>query len=313
MIKLLKNEFFIYCKDSRIEHNRAFYGSFILGPFEPEQSITLANALRRTLLSEIKGLAITSVEIEGVFHEYSTLPGVRDSILDILLNLKDIVLKLSNYGNQKICGGGITATFKNQQIGYLKSKGPGIIKAFDLKLPPGIQCVDPEQYIATLSEEGILNMKFLINSAESQSPGTKLDYNNDFLFSVTNGSPPPRSLDWSNFSLIGALDSQNQQGNSSLFKFSKKKQSSLVMNLSDFLIWRNHNSFFLNTNIQRFWFKKIQKIQAKLMDHALAVNFFYCNPRTAPLKHEVGLNNFAKKNSISPPRMTPKKIQNNIK
>ena len=101
MIKLVKNEFFIYCKESRIENNRSFYGSFSLGPFDAGQSITIANALRRTLLSELKGLAITSAEIEGAFHEYSTLPGVRDSILDILLNLKDIVLKSINYGNKK--------------------------------------------------------------------------------------------------------------------------------------------------------------------------------------------------------------------
>ena len=169
MIKLVKNECFIYCKDTRIESNRSFYGSFILGPFEPDQSITVANALRRTLLAEIKSLAITSVEIEGVFHEYSTLPGVRDSILDILLNLKDIVLKSSNYINQKTCGGEKKSVFKNLQVGYLKMKGPGIITSTHLKLPPGIQCVDQDQYIATLSEEGSINMKFYISYGSSQN------------------------------------------------------------------------------------------------------------------------------------------------
>lgn len=166
MIKLVKNEFFIYCKETRIESNRSFYGSFSLGPFDAGQSITIANALRRTLLSELKGLAITSAEIEGAFHEYSTLPGVRDSILDILLNLKDIVLKSVNYGNKKK-GTSSAATFKNKQIGYLKTRGPGIVTASELKLPPGIQCVDPDQYIATLSEEGILNMKIHINEGKN--------------------------------------------------------------------------------------------------------------------------------------------------
>nr|ALO20846.1 alpha subunit of RNA polymerase [Chlamydomonas nivalis] len=166
MIKFVKNDFFIYCKEARIESHRSFYGSFSLGPFEAGQSITIANALRRTLLSELKGLAITSAEIEGAFHEYATLPGVRDSILDILLNLKDIVLKSINYGNKKK-GTSYTATFKNEQRGYLKSRGPGIVTASDLKLPPGIQCVDPDQYIATLSEEGILNIKFNINEGAS--------------------------------------------------------------------------------------------------------------------------------------------------
>ena len=167
MIKFVKNDFFIYCKESRIENHRSFYGSFCIGPFEAGQSITIANALRRTLLSELKGLAITSAEIEGAFHEYATLPGVRDSVLDILLNLKDIVLKSKNYGNKKK-GTSYTATFKNLgQLGYLKTRGPGIVTASDLKLPPGMQCVDPDQYIATLSEEGILNLKIKINEGKN--------------------------------------------------------------------------------------------------------------------------------------------------
>nr|AYQ94394.1 RNA polymerase alpha subunit [Chloromonas rosae] len=176
MIKFVKNDFFIYCKEARIESHRSFYGSFSLGPFEAGQSITIANALRRTLLSELKGLAITSAEIEGAFHEYATLPGVRDSILDILLNLKDIVLKSINYGNKKR-GTSYTATFKNEQLGYLKSKGPGIVTASDLKLPPGIQCVDPDQYIATLSEEGILNIKFHINEGANANTDQSLSHN----------------------------------------------------------------------------------------------------------------------------------------
>jgi DNA-directed RNA polymerase subunit alpha len=137
------------CIESRVENNRSFYGRFQLGPFNVGQALTVANALRRTLLSELSGLAIVAVEIEGAHHEYSTLPGVRDSILDILLNLKQIVL---------------TSNFKIEepQFGYLQIQGPGIIKAGDLQLPPSIQCVDPEQYIAELSYDGFLNVKFFI-------------------------------------------------------------------------------------------------------------------------------------------------------
>ena len=143
------SQFFISCKQSRIENNRSFYGCFYLGPFEPSQSLTIANALRRTLLSELYGLGIVSVEIEGASHEYSSLPGVRDSVLDILLNLKEIVLK---------------KTIKNlkPQIGYLRARGPGVVRASHLRLPPFIQCVDPDQYIATLADNGFLNMKFII-------------------------------------------------------------------------------------------------------------------------------------------------------
>ena len=84
---------FISCKESRIVNNRSFYGCFYLGPFDAGQSLTIGNALRRTLLSECTGIGIVSVIIENVHHEYTTLPNVRDSILDILLNLKEIVLK----------------------------------------------------------------------------------------------------------------------------------------------------------------------------------------------------------------------------
>lgn len=145
------SQFFISCKESKIENNRSFYGCFNIGPFEPSQSITIANALRRTLLSELYGLSIVSVEMEGVTHEYSNLTGVKDSILDILLNLKDIVLKKT-----------INTIGIKPQIGYLKIRGPGVVRAAHLKLPPFIQSVDPDQYIATLTHDGFLNMKFII-------------------------------------------------------------------------------------------------------------------------------------------------------
>ena len=148
------NSLFVSCRESRIENARSLYGSFYLGPFSAEQSLTVANAIRRTLLSELKGLAITSVEIEGATHEYSTLFGIKDSVLDILLNLKELVLK-SQF------------TFKKPQFAYLKVIGPGVVRAKDLKLPAFIQSVDPNQYIATLSDNGILNMKIKIEEGKN--------------------------------------------------------------------------------------------------------------------------------------------------
>jgi DNA-directed RNA polymerase alpha subunit len=159
----------ISCKESRIENNRSFYGCFYLGPFEAGQSLTIANALRRTLLSEGVGLGITSVMIENVHHEYSTLPNVRDSVLDILLNLKEIVLKKVSNPWQIYEKTGLNSVYDEvgssyfkPVVGYLKVKGQGVIRAKDLRLPPFIQCVDPNQYIATLTDDGLLNMKFII-------------------------------------------------------------------------------------------------------------------------------------------------------
>jgi DNA-directed RNA polymerase alpha subunit len=204
------------CIESRIENNRSFYGRFQLGPFDLGQGLTVATALRRTLLSELTGIAITAVTIQGASHEYSTLHGVRESVLDILLNLKQIVfsrtefplslLRKSKEGENLIC----TPTFKKKikhlektytfyekkslpslpgrlennfvfdfsthqenlmepQIGFLKVCGPGIVKARDIKLPNTIQCVDPEQYIATLSYNGTLEIKFIISEGKNYS------------------------------------------------------------------------------------------------------------------------------------------------
>ena len=156
----MKN-FSISCQESKIENNKSFYGSFCLGTFDQSLSLTIANSLRRVLLSEINGLGIVSVQIQGVTHEYSNLEGVHEPVLDILLNLKELVLK-KNLKNFK------------PQIAYLNVQGPGIVRASDIVLPFSIQCVDPDQYIATLSENGILNMKIYIN------------YGNKWLMSSNN-------------------------------------------------------------------------------------------------------------------------------
>jgi DNA-directed RNA polymerase subunit alpha len=146
----MKN-FFLTCKECILENPRKFYGAFYLGPFNNSQSLTIANGLRRTLLSEIAGLGIEMVEIEGVEHEFCTYPGLRESILDFLLNFKEIVL-VSNLQNKtklrekKQFKKLNLKNFKNSSknfnqkplYGYLQAKGPGIIRASDLKLPASI-------------------------------------------------------------------------------------------------------------------------------------------------------------------------------
>jgi DNA-directed RNA polymerase alpha subunit len=137
------------CVDSRVENATKFYGRFEIGPFAPGQGLTVANALRRSLLSQVSGTSITLLKIEGASHEYEMLSGIRESILDIILNLKEVVL---------------TSDFEifSPQIGFLNVKGPGKVCARDLKLPSFVHSVDPNQYIATLTADGCLNMKFLI-------------------------------------------------------------------------------------------------------------------------------------------------------
>ena len=141
------------CIDSKIINSTKFYGRFELGTWSPGQAITIANTLRRGLLSELPGTSITFVKIIGTSHEYDTLPGIQECILDILLNLKKIILK---------------SEFKifAPQIGFLNVKGPGIIRSRDLKLPFFIHSIDPNQYIATLTNNSQLNIKFLIHSGK---------------------------------------------------------------------------------------------------------------------------------------------------
>nr|WCO87414.1 RNA polymerase alpha subunit [Chlorococcum sp. KSF0227] len=183
------NNVFISCKESRIEHNRSFYGCFYLGAFDAAQSLTVANALRRTLLSECPGLGIISVTIENVSHEYGTLPGMRESVLDLLLNLKEIVfcapavpslypdsIRRSSDTQLKMTFG-IYSNSKKPVAGYLKVKGPGVVRARDLRLPPFIQCVDPDQYIATLAADGFLGLKFMIMAGK----GYLIQKNNSML------------------------------------------------------------------------------------------------------------------------------------
>lgn len=137
------------CIESRIEDNQTLYGCFKLGPFYLNQGLTIANTLRRLLLSELEGLSIIFVRIEGVKHEYSMLTGVKESVLEILTNLKQIQFKTDE-------------VLYKPQIAYLNVKGPKSISAGDISLPLKIKCVDPNQYIATISSDGDLKIKFFI-------------------------------------------------------------------------------------------------------------------------------------------------------
>lgn len=150
----MKNYTSLTCLETKIVHPTKFYGRFELGYFATGQALTVANTLRRTLLSQLPGVSMTLVQIENVLHEYENILGIQECALDIVLNLKQIIL---------------TSEFEvfSPQIGFLNVKGPGIVRAGDLKLPFFISCVNPYQYIATLTEQGELNMTVLINSGKN--------------------------------------------------------------------------------------------------------------------------------------------------
>ena len=144
----------IFCIDSRIENSTSLYSRFQLGPIPKGHGLTVGNALRRILLSELKTTAILAARLQlhnGAFvpHEYSSLTGVQESTLDILLNLRELVFITKNLQAEPI-------------IGSFKLKGPKRITAGDLKLPRNIQIVDPDQYICTINDDIELGVQVLL-------------------------------------------------------------------------------------------------------------------------------------------------------
>ena len=120
---------------------------FIVEPLEPGFGYTLGNTLRRTLLARIPGAAVTSLQIEGVQHEFTTIPGVVEDVVDIILNIKQVVVRTEEYEPQTL---------------YLSAKGAGAVKAGDIKTPAGVEIVDPDTHIATLSAGGQLEVEMTV-------------------------------------------------------------------------------------------------------------------------------------------------------
>jgi len=139
----------IECLESRIDKPREHYGKFTICPLNASQAMTIGNTLRRTLLSDLEGTAIVSAKIAGVNHEFSTIPGVREDVLEILLNLKSIIFR---------------AQIKEPQVGRVRVQGPGVITAGLLELPKGIELVDPRQYIATICNNTIFELEFRLET-----------------------------------------------------------------------------------------------------------------------------------------------------
>lgn len=147
---------FLSCVESRIYDHGQIYARFHLGIFFRGQALTIANALRRTLLAELPGIVITSVEIQGINHEFGILPGIQESVLDILLNLKQLVFTTSHQNLKFLEEEHFTDSV------FLKIHGPTQVTATDLKLPPHLACVNPNSHIATISPSGELALNFQV-------------------------------------------------------------------------------------------------------------------------------------------------------
>ncbi|TVQ05999.1 MAG: DNA-directed RNA polymerase subunit alpha [Leptolyngbya sp. DLM2.Bin27] len=161
-------QFHVDCVESVVEDDQSQYGRFVIEPLERSQGTTVGNALRRVLLSNLEGVAITAVRIAGATHEFSTITGVREDVLDILLNMKKVSLR--SYSAQP-------------QIGRLLVQGPARVTAGHFELPSEVEVVDPEQYVATVAEGYTLEMEFRIERGQgyravdrSKDDATALDF-----------------------------------------------------------------------------------------------------------------------------------------
>lgn len=139
-----------------VVENREDFGHFVLSPLEKGYGVTVGNALRRVLLSSIAGAAVTALQIDGVLHEFSTIPGVKEDVAEIILNLKSLVLR---------------SRAPETKILYLEAKGEGEVKASDIEEDAEIDILNPDLHIATLdSPDASIRMQIYVQQGKGYVP-----------------------------------------------------------------------------------------------------------------------------------------------
>lgn len=134
------------------------YGKFVVEPLERGFGNTLGNSLRRVLLSSLEGCAVTSIKIDGVFHEFSTIPGVKEDVTEIVLNMKSLVAKL-----HETC----------PKVIEISAEGPGEVTAANIKCDSEVEILNPELHIATLGEGAKLNMEITVDRGRGYVPSER--------------------------------------------------------------------------------------------------------------------------------------------
>ena len=124
------------------------YGKYVIEPLERGYGTTLGNSLRRVLLSSLPGTACTSIKIAGIQHEFSTIPGVKEDVTEIVLNVKSIIARLHSSEPKTV---------------YIEASGEGVVTAGDIKPDSEVEILNPEQPIATLGPDGALNMELVLD------------------------------------------------------------------------------------------------------------------------------------------------------
>jgi len=139
----------IKCLENKTNNDGSLYGKFVIEPFDRGFGTTIGNSIRRVLLSSIPGSAVTAIRIQGITHEFSSIPGVMEDVIDVMLNLKGLVVK---------------SFAKEPQTLKISAKGPSIVFAKDIQLPANVQVINPDWKIATLSADGKLEMEIIVEN-----------------------------------------------------------------------------------------------------------------------------------------------------
>ena len=142
------------------------YAKIIAEPLEKGYGLTLGNALRRVLLSSIRGTAVTAIQIDGVLHEFTSIKGVREDVTDIVLNVKSLALKCSSEGYKKL---------------ILDAKGPGEIKASNITEVADVEILNPDLVICNLDEKTNFHMEMTVGNGKGY---ISADMNNESIISI---------------------------------------------------------------------------------------------------------------------------------
>jgi DNA-directed RNA polymerase subunit alpha len=143
-----------------------FRSRFIMEPLEPGFGYTLGNSVRRTLLSSIPGAAVTSIRIDGVLHEFTTIPGVKEDVTELILNIKQLV---------------VSSEHDEPVVMYLRKQGPGAVTAADIAPPAGVEVHNPGLHIATLNDKGKIEIELVVergrgyvSAVQNKQPGQEI-------------------------------------------------------------------------------------------------------------------------------------------
>ena len=134
------------------------YGKFVVEPLERGYGTTIGNSLRRVLLSSLPGVAVTSIKIDGILHEFSTIEGVKEDVTEIVLNIKGLLAKINGEG---------------PKVAYIEAEGPCVVTAGSIKCDSEVEILDPDMHIATVGEGGRLFMELTLDKGRGYVPAER--------------------------------------------------------------------------------------------------------------------------------------------